>query len=87
MIVIMKPTATEEDLQRVLERVESLGLEAHLSPGESHTIIGLIGETARLSRNAFEVMPGVERVVRIAEPFKLANRDSIPRTPSFKLGM
>ncbi len=86
MIVIMKPTATEEDLQRVLERVESLGLEAHLSPGESHTIIGLIGETARLSRNAFEVMPGVERVVRIAEPFKLANREFHPKNTIIQVG-
>ncbi len=86
MIVIMKPTATEEDLQRVLERVEALGLEAHLSPGESHTIIGLIGETARLSRNAFEVMPGVERVVRIAEPFKLANREFHPKNTIIQVG-
>ncbi len=86
MIVIMKPTATEDDLQRVLERVEALGLEAHLSPGESHTIIGLIGETARLSRNAFEVMPGVERVVRIAEPFKLANREFHPKNTVIQVG-
>ncbi len=86
MIVVMKPTATEEELQRVLERVERLGLEAHLSSGESHTIIGLIGETGRISRNAFEVMPGVERVVRIAEPFKLANREFHPQNTLIRVG-
>ncbi|HIQ12588.1 MAG TPA: 3-deoxy-7-phosphoheptulonate synthase [Caldilineales bacterium] len=86
MIVIMKPTATEEELQRVLERVERLGLEAHLSSGESHTIIGLIGETGRISRNTFEVMPGVERVVRIAEPFKLANREFHPQDTLIQVG-
>jgi len=82
----MKPTATEEELQRVLERVERLGLEAHLSSGESHTIIGLIGETGRISRNTFEVMPGVERVVRIAEPFKLANREFHPQDTLIQVG-
>ncbi len=86
MIVVMKPTATEEELQRVLERVDALGLEAHLSPGESHTIIGLIGDTGRISRNAFEVMPGVERVVRIAEPFKLANREFHPKDTIIQVG-
>jgi len=86
MIVIMKPTATEEELARVLERVDALGLEAHLSSGESHTIIGLIGDTGRISRNAFEVLPGVERVVRIAEPFKLANREFHPKDTLIQVG-
>jgi 3-deoxy-7-phosphoheptulonate synthase len=86
MIVVMKPTATEEELQRVLERVDALGLEAHISSGESHTIIGLIGDTGRISRNAFEVMPGVERVVRIAEPFKLANREFHPQDTRIQVG-
>jgi hypothetical protein len=82
----MKPSATEEELQRVLERVDVLGLEAHLSPGESHTIIGLVGETGRISPNAFEVMPGVERVVRVAEPFKLANREFHPQDTHIQVG-
>ena len=86
MIVVMKPSASEEDLQRVLDRVDVLGLEVHLSPGESHTIIGLVGETARIDRNAFEVMPGVERVVRVAEPFKLANREFHPQDTHIQVG-
>jgi len=86
MIVVMKPSATKEELQRVLQRVEKLGLEAHLSPGESHTIIGLVGETGRISLNAFEVMPGVERVVRVAEPFKLANREFHPQDTIIQVG-
>ena len=86
MIVVMKPSATQEDLQRVLDRVQRLGLEAHLSSGESHTIIGLVGETGRIDRNAFEVMPGVERVVRVAEPFKLANREFHPQNTVIQVG-
>ncbi len=86
MIVVMKPSATQEDLQRVLDRVQRLGLEAHLSSGESHTIIGLVGETGRIDRNAFEVMPGVERVVRVAEPFKLANREFHPQDTVIQVG-
>ena len=86
MIVVMKPSATEEELQSVLKRVDVLGLEAHLSPGESHTIIGLVGETGRISLNTFEVMPGVERVVRVAEPFKLANREFHPKDTLIQVG-
>jgi 3-deoxy-7-phosphoheptulonate synthase len=86
MIVVMKPSATKDELQNVLKRVDALGLEAHLSSGESHTIIGLVGETGRISRNAFEVMPGVERVVRVAEPFKLANREFHPQNTIIEVG-
>jgi len=86
MIVVMKPSATEADLELVLSRVEKLGLEVHLSPGESHTIIGLVGDTGRIDRNAFEVIPGVERVVRVAEPFKLANREFHPQNTVIQVG-
>ena len=86
MIVVMKPSATEEDLQRVLNRVKAMNLEVHLSSGESHTIIGLVGETGRLDRGAFEVMPGVERAVRVAEPFKLANREFHPQNTQIQVG-
>ncbi|RUA17019.1 MAG: 3-deoxy-7-phosphoheptulonate synthase [Clostridia bacterium] len=86
MIVVMKPSATQADLEFVLDRVEKLGLEAHLSSGESHTIIGLVGDTGRIGRNAFEVIPGVERVVRVAEPFKLANREFHPQNTVIQVG-
>jgi 3-deoxy-7-phosphoheptulonate synthase len=86
MIVVMKPSATEEELQRILDRVKAMNLEVHLSSGESHTIIGLVGETARLDRGAFEVMPGVERAVRVAEPFKLANREFHPQNTRIQVG-
>lgn len=86
MIVVMKPSATEEELQRILDRVKAMNLEVHLSSGESHTIIGLVGETARLDRGAFEVMPGVERAVRVAEPFKLANREFHPKNTRIQVG-
>ncbi len=86
MIIVMKPSATDAELERVLERVEKLELSAHLSSGESHTIIGLVGETGRLDRNLFEVMPGVERAVRVAEPFKLANREFHPHDTIIQVG-
>ncbi len=86
MIVVMKPSSSQEDVARVLERVEALGLQAHLSSGESHTIIGLVGETGRISAHTFEVMPGVERVVRVAEPFKLANREFHPQDTLIQVG-
>ncbi|NOX63891.1 MAG: 3-deoxy-7-phosphoheptulonate synthase [Chloroflexi bacterium] len=75
MIIIMKPTASEADLTRVIERVRMHGLDVHLSRGEERTIVGVLGNVQGLDRNAFEVMPGVESTVRITQPFKVASRE------------
>ena len=75
MIIIMKPTASEADLTRVIERVRMHGLDVHISEGEERTIVGVLGNVQGLDRNAFEVMPGVESTVRITQPFKVASRE------------
>ncbi len=75
MIIIMKPTASEADLARVIERVRMHGLDVHISEGEERTIVGVLGNVQSLDRNAFEVMPGVESTVRITQPFKVASRE------------
>jgi 3-deoxy-7-phosphoheptulonate synthase len=78
MIIVMKRTATDDDVQRVMERVEELGLRTHVSQGEERLIIGLIGDERPVSRAAFERIEGVERVMRVLFPFKLASRDFKP---------
>ncbi len=74
----MSPAAATAELERVIERVRSLGLDVHLSQGEERTIIGVLGNTAGIDRTSFEVMAGVESTVRITKPYKVASRDFKP---------
>ena len=78
MIIIMKMGASQEELKSVTGRVEALGFRVHLSQGEERTIIGVIGDERRLDKDAMERVSGVERVVPILRPFKLASRDFQP---------
>ena len=76
----MKRNAEPEDLERVITRVKDLGLGTHVSQGEERTIVGVIGDERPIleSRHIFELMEGVERVVPILRPYKLASRDFQP---------
>ncbi len=74
MIVVMKPGCGNDAVGRVVERAHRLGLREHLSVGEERTIIGLIGDVRKVDVAALEAFPGVERVLRVGHPFKLASR-------------
>lgn len=74
MIVVMKSNSTEEDVQRVIERVGELGLSPHPSRGEFRTIIGAIGERSIEFQQQLEQLPGVDEVMAITQPYKLASR-------------
>jgi 3-deoxy-7-phosphoheptulonate synthase len=78
MVIVMEAGATEAQLATVLDRVEALGLGSHVSRGEERTIVGLIGDERPVEETAFEALDGVERVVRILHPAKLASRDFHP---------
>ncbi len=86
MIIIMKPSADPADLERVVARVRSMGLNVHLSEGEQRTVIGVVGLTAGIDRTSFEVMRGVESTVRITQPFKIASREFKPLPTVFEVG-
>ena len=75
MIIVLDRKATQEDIDRVAERVQAVGLRVHLSRGTERTVIGVIGDERQLDPEAIQVLPGVERVVRILHPFKLASRE------------
>lgn len=76
MIIVMKQGTPPQDVEAVVTRVESLGYKVHLSRGEARTIVGIIGADEHLLQRAtFEVMEGVEKTVRVMQPFKLASRD------------
>lgn len=75
MIVVMRMGATPEDIERVVARVEELGYRAHRSSGEERVVIGVIGDDRPIDRDAFRSLHGVEQIVPILAPYKLASRD------------
>lgn len=75
MIIVMQSHATERDLADVVERVRSLGLRPHLSTGVERTVVGVVGDERPVDPEVFEVLSGVDRVIRVLQPYKLAGRD------------
>ncbi len=87
MIIVATKNVTPEELDNIRERVESLGLRTHISTGESRTIIGCIGDEARLAHVPLLSIPGVQSVYPVMRPYKLAARDfQADRTSSVKVG-
>lgn len=78
MIIIMNMNAGENDIEAVVTRVTKQGFKTHLSRGEERTIIGIIGDERQLDQGAIARMDGVDRVVPVLRPFKLASRDFKP---------
>lgn len=78
MIVVMRQGATAADIDAVVKQVEVMGYKAHLSEGTERTIIGVVGDDRPIPSHNFEMLTGVEQVVRILQPFKLASRDFHP---------
>jgi 3-deoxy-7-phosphoheptulonate synthase len=85
MIIVMRMGATEEEIGDVVKRVEGLGFQAHLSRGVERTIIGVIGDERALTPQKLEILEGVEKVMRVLHPFKLASRDLQPEDSVFTL--
>ncbi|MBI2921179.1 MAG: 3-deoxy-7-phosphoheptulonate synthase [Planctomycetes bacterium] len=75
MIVVMKGTATARETGAVLQTIEGLGFKPHISSGEERTVIGIIGNDRKVESSAFEGLSGVERVIPILKPYKLASRE------------
>jgi 3-deoxy-7-phosphoheptulonate synthase len=76
MIIVMKQGAPTTDVESVVRRVEELGYKVHLSRGEARTIIGVVGANEHeLSEDNFRVMDGVEKTMRVMQPYRMASRD------------
>ena len=80
MMIVMKSTATEDEVQAVIARIESCGARAHPSRGEEVTVIGAVGDREHVARLGLEGAPGVEQVVPILKPYKLASSQMRERT-------
>ncbi len=78
MIVVLKPGLKPEEIQKVIERIESFGLRAHISEGKERTIVGAIGDERLMADQTLESFPGVEKVLPILKPYKLVSREFQP---------
>ncbi len=85
MIIVLKPHPTPEQIQHVVERIEELGFIPHLSQGVSRTIIGVIGDEEKLQAEPLQAIDGVESVLPILKPFKLASREFHPEDSVFEV--
>jgi len=81
----MKPGATQAEVDHVLEHIHANGLTPHLSGGQERTIIGAVGDTHAIPIEIFDVLDGVESVMRISQPYKLASRQFHPANSVFPL--
>src|ERR671937_2462297 len=74
MMIVMKEGASKDEIEAVVRRVESVGATAHVSQGEVLTVVGAIGDRERIANLDLAGAPGVDRVVPITKPYKLASK-------------
>ncbi|HOX08272.1 MAG TPA: 3-deoxy-7-phosphoheptulonate synthase [Planctomycetota bacterium] len=86
MIFIMKPGASDTEIQHVVERIEKKGLSPHVSKGTERTIIGARGDEQKLAELPLAAIPGVERVIPVLKPYRLASREVAPSGTAVSVG-
>jgi len=74
MLIVMKPTASEQDIKKVQELIEGKGAQSHISKGETHTVIGVVGRKLFENKRDFELIEGVQEIIKISSTYKLASR-------------
>lgn len=86
MLIVMKPDATQSEIERVLETVEKLGYKPHSMPGSNRTAIGITGNPGAVDPAHFENLPGVAEAIRVTKPYKLISKDLRPEKSIIKVG-
>lgn len=86
MIIVMKPRAKNESIERIKNLIELKGLDAHISAGREVTIIGVVGDKSRLGDQNLEIYEDVDKIVAVTESYKLANRKFHPEPSRVKVG-
>src|SRR5205807_8732766 len=75
MVVVMKPGASQHQIDHIIERIEQLGLRSHVIVGTERTVIAALGEKRDGAKQALETGDGVEKVVPILAPYKMASTE------------
>ena len=86
MLIVMKPDATQAEIERVLEIIEHLGFRPHTMPGASRTAIGITGNKGAVDPTHFENLPGVADAIRVTKQYKLISKDLRPEKSIIKVG-
>ncbi len=86
MVVVMQEGATEEQVQRVINRLMDMGFDIHRSTGVAQTVLGAVGVRPDFDHRDIELLDGVEMVHRISSPYKLASRHFRPEGSTIQLG-
>jgi len=86
MMIIMRASATPADVDNVVARVKSFSLDAHLSTGSERTVIGVVGDGRPIEKSMFIRLPGVDSIVPISKPYKLASREFYPENSLVPIG-
>jgi 3-deoxy-7-phosphoheptulonate synthase len=79
MIIVMQAQASQQQVDAVVQRVETMGFRPHVSEGEETTIIGVIGHSTPEQLTPLEFLPGVDHMVQVTKPYKLGSRDFRPK--------
>lgn len=74
MVIVMEKHAEESKIERIIAELSGRGFDVHRSTGTDQTVLGVVGDVASLDQREFELMDGVQEVVRVSEPYKLSSR-------------
>jgi 3-deoxy-7-phosphoheptulonate synthase len=85
MIVVMKTSSSQDEISNVVKRIEKSGLKAHISQGVEHAVIGVLGQIFPEFQDMLQLLPGVEEVIPISKPYKLASREFHPQNTIVKV--
>jgi 3-deoxy-7-phosphoheptulonate synthase len=86
MIIVLEPNATEQQIENVISAIKSYGFGVHRSTGVQHTVLGAIGVNPEFDHRQIELLPCVEEVIRVTDPFKLASRAFKQEGSIYKIG-
>lgn len=86
MLIVMKPEATDAEIENVLKIIRELGYKPHPMPGATRTAIGITGNQGAIDPTHFEYLPGVGEAIRVSKPYKLVGRDLKHEDTVIKIG-
>jgi 3-deoxy-7-phosphoheptulonate synthase len=86
MLIVLKPEATQKEVENIIRVIEHLGFKSHAMPGANRTAIGITGNKGAIDPAHFENLPGVADAIRVTKPYKLISRDLRPEKSVIKVG-
>jgi 3-deoxy-7-phosphoheptulonate synthase len=86
MLIVMKKDAEDQHVEKVVQTIANIGLTPHKIPGAQRVAVGITGNTRAVDSFAFEILPGVEEVIRVSKPYKLVSREFKPENTVVSVG-